>query len=109
MRFSGYFGIFIRNSYKEKGKMLESTKKQEIIQKFGGAANNTGSSEAQIAILSERIARLTDHLKINKKDFSTRLGLLKLVSRRKRLLGYLRANSYERYVKISADLGIKIR
>jgi len=68
---------------------------------------DTGSPEVQIAILSERIDHLTEHLKLHKKDHHTRRGLLKLVGRRRRLLGYLDDNDVERYRAIIANLGLR--
>jgi small subunit ribosomal protein S15 len=68
---------------------------------------DTGSPEVQIAILSERIRHLTEHMRVHKKDFHTQRGLLMLVGRRRRLLDYLRANDVERYRTIIAKLGIR--
>ncbi len=68
---------------------------------------DTGSAEVQIAILSERIAHLTEHLKVHKKDHHSRRGLLMLVGKRRRLLDYLIANDIERYRAIIAKLGIR--
>jgi len=88
---------------------LDSAKKSEIISKFARGENDTGSPEVQIALLSERISYLTEHLKENKKDHSSRLGLLKLVGQRKRLMKYLRKKDYPRYVEIVKTLGIRDR
>jgi small subunit ribosomal protein S15 len=68
---------------------------------------DTGSTEVQIAILSERIRHLTEHMKVHKKDFHSQRGLLMLVGRRRRLLDYLRRNDVERYRSIIAKLGIR--
>jgi small subunit ribosomal protein S15 len=68
---------------------------------------DTGSAEVQIAILSERIRHLTEHMKVHKKDFHSQRGLLMLVGRRRRLLDYLRRNDVERYRAIIAKLGIR--
>lgn len=68
---------------------------------------DTGSPEVQIAILTERINHLTEHLKVHKKDHHTRRGLLMLVGRRRRLLDYLRSNDVERYRTLIAKLGIR--
>ena len=68
---------------------------------------DTGSAEVQIAILSERIRHLTEHMKVHKKDFQTQRGLLMLVGRRRRMLDYLRRNDVERYRTIIAKLGIR--
>lgn len=88
---------------------LDTAKKQEIMQKFARNSKDTGSSEVQIALLSQRISDLTEHLKVNKKDHSSRLGLLKLVGKRKHLLKYLKNSQYERYTKLIKELGIKDR
>jgi len=88
---------------------LTTEEKQEIFQSHGFAktATDTGSAESQIALFSTRINHLTEHLKVNKKDFSTRLGLLKLVGKRRRLLNYLIKTDIERYRSIIAELGIR--
>lgn len=88
---------------------LDTAKKQEIIKKFARDSKDTGSSEVQIALLSQRISDLTEHLKGNKKDHSSRLGLLKLVGQRKHLLKYLKRTQHDRYAKLIAELGIKDR
>jgi small subunit ribosomal protein S15 len=81
--------------------------KQEIFSKYGKSDADTGSPEAQIALFTERINRLTDHLKGHKKDHSTRLGLLKLVGKRRRLLNYLMKKDIEGYRKLIQQLGIR--
>jgi small subunit ribosomal protein S15 len=86
---------------------LDSAKKAEIIKQFARGENDTGSPEVQVALLSARIDYLTDHLKINKKDHSSRLGLLKLVGQRKRLLRYLKRKDYDRYSTLIKALGIR--
>lgn len=88
---------------------LSTEKKQEIIKRFARQDNDTGSCEVQIALLSQRIADLTAHLKNNPKDHSSRLGLLKLVGHRKNLLKYLKDTQHERYVTLIEALGIKNR
>lgn len=88
---------------------LDTAKKSEIISKFARGSNDTGSSEVQIALLSERISYLTQHLKANPKDHSSRLGLLKLVGKRKHLLKYLKRTKYETYAKLISELKIKDR
>ena len=88
---------------------LDVAKKAEIIKKFAKNEKDTGSSEVQIALLSERIAYLTEHLKIYKKDHSSRLGLLKLVGQRKRLLRYLKRTNYASYTPLIAELKIRDR
>jgi small subunit ribosomal protein S15 len=86
---------------------LDSAKKSEIVKQFGRGENDTGSPEVQIALLSNRISYLTEHLKTNKKDHSSRLGLLKLVGQRKRLMRYLKKKDYEKYMEVIKALGIR--
>ncbi len=86
---------------------LDAAKKQEIVKKFGRNENDTGSSEVQIALLSARIAELTDHLKTFKKDHASRLGLLKLVGQRRRLMRYFKRTNRPAYDKLIAELGIR--
>ncbi|PAF53505.1 30S ribosomal protein S15 [Helicobacter sp. 13S00482-2] len=88
---------------------LDTAKKQEIISKFSRDSKDTGSSEVQVALFSKRISELTEHLKVNPKDHSSRLGLLKLVGKRKNLLKYLKKTQYQRYSKLIVELGIKDR
>ena len=86
---------------------LDSAKKQEIVTKYGRNDSDTGSSEVQIALLTIRIAELTEHLKIFKKDHASRLGLLKLVGKRRRLMRYFKRTQREAYDKLVASLGIR--
>lgn len=86
---------------------LSSEKKQEIFKEFGGAENNTGSAEGQIALFSYRISHLTEHLKQNRKDFGTQKSLIRLVGKRRALLDYLKKNDIERYRAIVAKLGLR--
>jgi small subunit ribosomal protein S15 len=86
---------------------ITTEEKKEIFTKFGKGETDTGSPEAQIALFTERINRLTDHLKMHKKDHSTRLGLLKLVGKRRRLLNYVMKNDIEGYRTLIAELGIR--
>jgi small subunit ribosomal protein S15 len=88
---------------------LSTQQKQDIFAKFGAnkTATDTGSAESQIALFTERINYLTGHLKEFKKDHSTRLGLLKLVSKRKRLLKYLEKTEIMRYRKILVELNLR--
>ena len=81
--------------------------KKEIISKFSNKENDTGSVEVQIAIFSERIKNLTEHLKNHKKDYHTRRGLVIMVSKRKKLLNYLIKNDNEKYQSIIKKLGIR--
>ena len=86
---------------------LSQERKQEIIQKFQMHEGDTGSSEVQIAILTERINYLNEHLKANKKDFHSRRGLLKMVGHRRSLLDYLKKNNFDRYRAIVTELGLR--
>ena len=86
---------------------LDTTKKQELINAHQTHGTDTGSVEVQVAMLSERISKLSGHLQGNIHDFSSRQGLLKMIGRRKRLLGYLRAQSQERHAALIAKLGIR--
>lgn len=81
--------------------------KKEVIDKFKIHENDTGSSEVQIAILTKQINRLNDHLKENKKDNHSRRGLVMMVGRRKRLLGYLKDKDIARYKKMIKELGLR--
>jgi len=76
---------------------LTGEKKKEIFKKHGKTATNTGSTESQIALFTFRIAHLTEHLKLNNKDFSTQRALIKLVGKRRSLLDYLKKRDIERY------------
>ncbi|HEX9870146.1 MAG TPA: 30S ribosomal protein S15 [Candidatus Tectomicrobia bacterium] len=86
---------------------LTSERKGEIIQEFRRHEQDSGSPEVQVAVLSERISHLTDHLKTHRKDHHTRRGLLKLVGQRRRLLAYLRANEFSRYMALIERLGLR--
>jgi len=88
---------------------LTSEKKSELFKNHGRlkSETDTGSPESQIALFTFRIKHLTDHLKTNKKDHSSRLGLLKLVGKRRSLLNYLHKNDIERYRAVLADLGLR--
>lgn len=86
---------------------LTKEAKAEIVKKYGKGANDTGSAEVQIAILTEEIKNLTEHAKEHKHDFHTKRGLLKKVGRRRSLLNYLIKTDVTRYRKIVADLGLR--
>ncbi|REL33625.1 30S ribosomal protein S15 [Rhodohalobacter sp. SW132] len=86
---------------------ISKEKVQEVVTEFGGSEENSGSTEAQIALLTERINHLTEHLKENKHDHSSRRGLLKMVGQRKRMLTYLRNNDIEKYRELIQKLGIR--
>lgn len=87
--------------------MLDPKVKARIIKKFRTHDTDTGSSQIQIAILTEEIKLLTDHLKEHKKDFSSRRGLIKKVNERRKLLNYLRQTDYDGYVGVSKKLKLK--
>ncbi|MCL0049675.1 30S ribosomal protein S15, partial [Peptococcaceae bacterium] len=82
-------------------------KKREIIEKYRTNENDTGSPEVQIALLTERINQLTEHLKVHKKDHHSRRGLLKMVGQRRALLNYLRDRSFERYKDVVEKLNLR--
>jgi small subunit ribosomal protein S15 len=86
---------------------LAKDKKQELIGKFGRETGDTGSTEVQVALLTERINHLTEHLRQHSKDHHSRRGLLMMVGRRRRLLRYLESADLERYRKVVADLGLR--
>jgi small subunit ribosomal protein S15 len=81
--------------------------KSVIQEQYQRHERDTGSSDVQIAVLTKRIEKLTEHLKENKKDHSSRHGLIKMVSARRRLLDYLKSTDAERYKKLIHDLGIR--
>ena len=86
---------------------ITAERKQELIRDFATAEGDTGSPEVQVAILSERIRNLTEHLKQHKKDFHSRRGLLMMVGQRRRLLDYLKDKEARRYEKIVERLGLR--
>jgi len=86
---------------------LTREKKERLIREYRMHDNDTGSPEIQIALLTERISQLTGHLKLHRKDFSSRRGLLKLVGQRRRLLDYLKDTDLEGYRKIVEELGLR--
>lgn len=86
---------------------LTAQAKAEVIQKYQRVSGDTGSSEVQVALLTTRITQLTEHLKTHKKDNHTRFGLLKLVSRRRKLLDYLKRVDLARYKLLLEQLGLR--
>jgi small subunit ribosomal protein S15 len=86
---------------------LDKTTKTELIKEYARHEGDTGSPEVQIAILTNRINQLTDHLRQNSHDESSRRGLLKMVGRRRRLLAYVRRKDYQRYIALTDHLGIR--
>jgi small subunit ribosomal protein S15 len=87
--------------------MLKSEEKQKIIEDYKLHETDTGSPEVQIAILTERINQLNEHLKLNKKDHHSRRGLLKMVGKRRGLLNYLKEKDIDRYRKLIEQLGLR--
>lgn len=87
--------------------MMTTEKKAEIIKEYGRTPNDTGSPEVQVALLTERINTLTEHLKENKKDHHSRRGLLKMVGKRRGLLDYLKRTDLEGYRNLIAKLGLR--
>lgn len=87
--------------------MLTKEYKQEVIQSYQQATDDTGSSEVQVALLTERIRDLTDHLRRNHKDHSSRRGLLKLVGQRRRLLRYVADRDVSKYRELISKLGLR--
>lgn len=87
--------------------MMTPERKQEIIQKYAQHEGDTGSPEVQIALLTERIAYLTEHFKTHKKDHHSRRGLLKMVGSRRALLNYLKNINFDRYRNIVSALGLR--
>lgn len=86
---------------------ITQERKQELIQQFGRSEGDTGSAEVQIAILTERINELTEHLRAHRKDHHSRRGLLMLVGKRRRLLQYLERSDLDRYRQVVADLALR--
>jgi small subunit ribosomal protein S15 len=86
---------------------LTKARKQEIVERFGEGIGDTGRTEVQVALLTERINQLTDHLRSNRKDHHSRRGLLMLVGKRRRLLNYLQRSDLERYRSLIRELGLR--
>lgn len=86
---------------------ITAERKQALIGEYANTKQDTGSPEVQVAILTERIANLTEHFKTHKKDNHSRRGLLKMVSQRRRLLDYVKSKDEERYKKLISSLGIR--
>jgi len=86
---------------------IEKDKTLEIIKSFGTNENDSGSAEVQVAILSERIKNLTEHLKTHKKDFGSRRGLLSMVGQRRNLLQYIKNKNEDRYTDLIKKLGLR--
>jgi small subunit ribosomal protein S15 len=86
---------------------LDKEKKSGVISKFGLSKKDTGSTEVQVALLTQRINQLTEHMLVNKHDYHTKLGLLKLVGQRRRLLAYLSREDTKRYHSLITKLGLR--
>jgi small subunit ribosomal protein S15 len=86
---------------------ITAERKQAVMSDFATRSNDTGSPEVQVAVLTERISNLTEHLKSHKKDFASRRGLLMMVGRRRRLLDYLRRKDQSRYQTVVERLGLR--
>lgn len=86
---------------------MDKTKKEEVIGKYARREADTGSTEVQVALLTERINELTGHMAANRRDYHTQLGLLKLVGKRRRLLAYLSREDIERYNSLIGQLGLR--
>lgn len=87
--------------------MITTDKKQAVIKSLQSHKTDTGSSTVQVGIMTERIKELTEHLKVNKKDFAARRGLLQLVGKRRRLLQYIAVNDSQAYLDLIKKLGIR--
>jgi small subunit ribosomal protein S15 len=87
--------------------MLTQERKQELVEKFGSSPTDTGRTEVQVALLTERINMLTEHLRGHRKDHHSRRGLLMLVGRRRRFLNYLQKSDLERYRTLLRELGLR--
>ena len=86
---------------------LTKDRKAELVEKFGRSAGDTGSTEVQVALITERVTELTEHLRTHSKDHHSRRGLLMLVGQRRRLLTYLQRRDLERYREIVSALGLR--
>ena len=96
-----------RHCYRVAPMSLTAERKREIVDQYGRAGNDTGSTEVQVALLTARINELTDHFRTHRKDHHSRRGLLMLVGRRRRLLKYLQSNDIDRYRSLIGELGLR--
>jgi small subunit ribosomal protein S15 len=87
--------------------LISADTKKRVVDDFGRGQGDTGSTEVQVALLTERLAELSEHFKVHTQDHHSRRGLFKIVSRRRRLLDYLAANDYERYQELIKRLGLR--
>ena len=99
--------LILKVENKENNMSVSADRKSEIIKNFSENEKDKGSTNIQVAVLTDRINNLTNHLKINKKDQSTRRGLLKLVGRRKKLLSYLKNKNENKYKDLIKSLGLR--
>jgi small subunit ribosomal protein S15 len=108
-RFKSRHGPFFRDRQSIQGKIMSVAElnKSEIVAKFARAANDTGSPEVQVALLTSRINELTVHFKAHSKDHHSRRGLLRMVSQRRKLLDYLKGRDADRYRALIAELGLR--
>ena len=96
---NNFFNLFIM--------YLDSAKKQEIFGKYGKSNTDTGSVESQVALFTYRIAHLTEHMKVNRKDYTTERALVQLVGKRRALMNYVKAKDIERYRALVKALGLR--
>jgi small subunit ribosomal protein S15 len=87
--------------------LISAEKKREVVESFRSREGDTGSTEVQVALLTERLLQLSEHFKTHKKDHHSRRGLLKIVSQRRRLLNYLKKNDLARYRTLIGRLGLR--
>jgi len=87
--------------------LISADTKKRVIEDFKLKDGDTGSTEVQVALLTERLTQLSEHFKVHKKDHHSRRGLLKIVSHRRRLLNYLASNDYDRYQSLIKQLGLR--
>ncbi len=87
--------------------MISGETKKGVLEEYGQHATDTGSAEVQVALLTERLSELSEHFKLHKKDHHSRRGLMRIVSRRRRLLNYLKRTHFDRYQKLIAGLGLR--
>ena len=109
MAFAIYSPLEFLFKESQERKMLTKERKTEIVKQFGKNDTDTGSTEVQVALISERINYLTDHLRSQPKDFSSRRGLLKLVGQRRNFMNYLKSKNSETHATSAKDLGIRVK
>ena len=102
-----FTGVLMDHRRKVINMTISKERKAELTAQFGKNAQDTGNSKVQVAILTERIRELTEHMKSHQKDFHSRRGLLMLVGKRRRLLSYIKKNDINEYRELIAQLGIR--